>query len=247
MRRSSGCSSSSRRSRPSASAARSLILDEFQEVIELDPQLPKLLRSVLQEQPEVGHFFLGSKRHMMERIFNDENEPFWRSAKQLELGADPAGAVRRLHRAALRRHGPPDRPDRRRPDPHDHGRPPVRHPGALLLPVGGDADPPRRDRGAPRRRPRARPALRAHALQPALGPGVGEPEARPPGARPRARAPVRRGLPAPARAARGVLDAEGGRGAGPRRARRPRPRPGVDRRAVPRRVDPGQRPVTGAR
>jgi hypothetical protein len=63
-----------------------LILDEFQEVIELDPQLPKLLRSVLQEQPEVAHFYLGSKRHMMERIFNDANEPFWRSAKQLELG-----------------------------------------------------------------------------------------------------------------------------------------------------------------
>jgi hypothetical protein len=63
-----------------------LILDEFQEIIELDPQLPKLLRSVLQEQPEVAHFYLGSKRHMMERIFNDANEPFWRSAKQLELG-----------------------------------------------------------------------------------------------------------------------------------------------------------------
>jgi uncharacterized protein len=68
-----------------------LILDEFQEVIELDPQLPKLLRSVLQEQPEVAHFYLGSKRHMMERIFNDENEPFWRSAKQLELGPIPPG------------------------------------------------------------------------------------------------------------------------------------------------------------
>ena len=68
-----------------------LILDEFQEVIELDPQLPKLLRSVLQEQPEVGHFYLGSKRHMMERIFNDANEPFWRSAKQLELGPIPPG------------------------------------------------------------------------------------------------------------------------------------------------------------
>jgi uncharacterized protein len=66
-----------------------LILDEFQEVIELDAQLPKLLRSVLQEQPEVAHFYLGSKRHMMERIFNDENEPFWRSAKQLELGPIP--------------------------------------------------------------------------------------------------------------------------------------------------------------
>jgi hypothetical protein len=29
---------------------------------------------------------MGSKRHMMERIFNDENEPFWRSARQMELG-----------------------------------------------------------------------------------------------------------------------------------------------------------------
>src|SRR3954449_8046444 len=63
-----------------------LVLDEFQEVIALDPHLPKLLRSVLQEQPDVAHFYLGSRRHMMERIFNDANEPFWRSAKQLELG-----------------------------------------------------------------------------------------------------------------------------------------------------------------
>jgi hypothetical protein len=66
-----------------------LILDEFQEIIEIDPQLPKLLRSVLQEQADVAHFYLGSKRHMMERIFNDANEPFWRSAKQLELGVIP--------------------------------------------------------------------------------------------------------------------------------------------------------------
>jgi hypothetical protein len=44
------------------------------------------MRSVFQEQPEVAHVYLGSKRHMMERIFNDENEPFWRSARQMELG-----------------------------------------------------------------------------------------------------------------------------------------------------------------
>ena len=66
-----------------------LVLDEFQEVVEIDPGLPKLMRSVFQEQPEVAHVYLGSKRHMMERIFNDENEPFWRSAKQFELGAIP--------------------------------------------------------------------------------------------------------------------------------------------------------------
>lgn len=69
-----------------------LIFDEFQEVADLDPGLPKLLRSVFQEQPEVCHLYLGSKRHMMERIFNDEDEPFWRSAKHLELGPIPAGA-----------------------------------------------------------------------------------------------------------------------------------------------------------
>jgi hypothetical protein len=47
------------------------------------------MRAVFQEQPEVSHVYLGSKRHMMERIFNDENEPFWRSAKQMELGLIP--------------------------------------------------------------------------------------------------------------------------------------------------------------
>ncbi|MFI4991293.1 MAG: ATP-binding protein [Solirubrobacterales bacterium] len=66
-----------------------LVLDEFQEVVEIDPGLPKLMRSVFQEQPEVAHVYLGSKRHMMQRIFNDENEPFWRSAKQFELGVIP--------------------------------------------------------------------------------------------------------------------------------------------------------------
>jgi hypothetical protein len=67
-----------------------LVLDEFQEVVEIDPSLIKLMRSVFQEQPEVAHIYLGSKRHMMRRIFNDENEPFWRSAKQTELDVIPA-------------------------------------------------------------------------------------------------------------------------------------------------------------
>ena len=63
-----------------------LVLDEFQEVVDIDPALIRVMRSVFQEQPEVAHIYLGSKRHMMHRIFNDENEPFWRSAKQMELG-----------------------------------------------------------------------------------------------------------------------------------------------------------------
>jgi uncharacterized protein len=63
-----------------------LVLDEFQEITDIDPHLPKLMRAVFQAQPEVAHVYLGSRRHMMHRIFNDENEPFWRSAKRVELG-----------------------------------------------------------------------------------------------------------------------------------------------------------------
>lgn len=62
-----------------------LVFDEFQEIVDIDPHLPKLLRAVFQRQPEVAHVYLGSKRHVMERIFNDANEPFWRSAKPIEL------------------------------------------------------------------------------------------------------------------------------------------------------------------
>jgi len=63
-----------------------MVFDEFQEILALDKQFPNLMRAVFQAQPEVSHVYLGSKRHILERIFNDKNEPFWRSAKQLEIG-----------------------------------------------------------------------------------------------------------------------------------------------------------------
>jgi hypothetical protein len=66
-----------------------LVIDEFQEIVDVDPELPKLLRSVFQRQPEIAHVYLGSKQHIMEGIFNDSNEPFWRSAKSIELGPIP--------------------------------------------------------------------------------------------------------------------------------------------------------------
>jgi uncharacterized protein len=82
-----------------------MVLDEFQEVVDIDPHLPKLMRSVFQQQTEVAHVYLGSKRHMMERIFNDENEPFWRSAKQMELGVIATEAFRGYIEARLQATG----------------------------------------------------------------------------------------------------------------------------------------------
>jgi hypothetical protein len=71
-----------------------LIFDEFQEIVDIDPALPRLMRAVFQEQPEVAHVYLGSRRHMMRRLFSDENEPFWRSAKPVELGVIAPEAFR---------------------------------------------------------------------------------------------------------------------------------------------------------
>jgi uncharacterized protein len=84
------------------SRSTALVIDEFQEIVAIDPGLPKLLRAVFQRQPEVAHVYLGSKHHIMERIFNDANEPFWRSAKSMELGDIPvepfaAFLVQRFH------------------------------------------------------------------------------------------------------------------------------------------------------
>jgi hypothetical protein len=73
-----------------------IVFDEFQEVTTLDPQLPRLMRAVFQTQPEVAHVYLGSKRALMERLFNDVNEPFWRSARQLELGPIPRAEFARF-------------------------------------------------------------------------------------------------------------------------------------------------------
>ena len=66
-----------------------LVFDEFQEVMALDPALPSLMRAVFQTQPDVAHVYLGSRRGLMAEMFNDANEPFWRSARQMELGPIP--------------------------------------------------------------------------------------------------------------------------------------------------------------
>jgi hypothetical protein len=63
-----------------------VVFDEFQEVVRIDDTLPNVMRSVFQTQREVGHVYLGSRRHVLTAIFNDRHEPFWRSAKHIELG-----------------------------------------------------------------------------------------------------------------------------------------------------------------
>jgi uncharacterized protein len=71
-----------------------LILDEFQEVVKLDKDYPNMMRSIFQTQPEVSHIYLGSRRHILDKIFEDRNQAFWRSAKRIELGMIPLAEFR---------------------------------------------------------------------------------------------------------------------------------------------------------
>ena len=63
-----------------------LVLDEFQQVVQVDASLPTRFRTVFQQQPEVAHVYLGSKRHLMNRLFMQRGEALYRSAKPLALG-----------------------------------------------------------------------------------------------------------------------------------------------------------------
>jgi len=62
-----------------------LALDEFQEILGIDPALPARLRSAFQTQQQVAHIYLGSRFHTMNRVFNARNKPFYRSAIPLHL------------------------------------------------------------------------------------------------------------------------------------------------------------------
>jgi hypothetical protein len=80
---------------PAAAAAQRkrrgvLVLDEFQEVVAIDPHLPARMRSTFQFQVEVAHVYLGSRQHLLRRVFTDANAPLYNSAKVLPLGPIPA-------------------------------------------------------------------------------------------------------------------------------------------------------------
>ncbi len=65
--------------------------DEFQEINDLSPDLPLegIFRGVIQEQQNVRYVFLGSKTHMLKRMFGEKSRPFYKSAATIKLGKPP--------------------------------------------------------------------------------------------------------------------------------------------------------------
>lgn len=68
-----------------------IVFDEFQEVGDLlpDDRFERVMRSVIQRHTQVSYIFLGSRYHMLRRMFTDHNRPFYKSALTVLLDKPP--------------------------------------------------------------------------------------------------------------------------------------------------------------
>lgn len=69
-----------------------VVMDEFQEVKDLlpDDRFERVMRSAIQKHRNVSYIFLGSRYHMLRRMFTDHNRPFYKSAVTMLLDKPPA-------------------------------------------------------------------------------------------------------------------------------------------------------------
>ncbi|NLS96868.1 MAG: ATP-binding protein [Planctomycetaceae bacterium] len=64
-----------------------VVFDEIQRVLEYESDLTeRKLRSVTQHQPDVCYLFLGSRKHLIQKMFLDKSRPLYRSAGHYPLG-----------------------------------------------------------------------------------------------------------------------------------------------------------------
>jgi hypothetical protein len=68
-----------------------VVFDEFQEVESLlpDDRFERVMRSVVQAHRNVSYIFLGSRHHLLRRMFTDHARPFYKSALTIPLGKPP--------------------------------------------------------------------------------------------------------------------------------------------------------------
>jgi hypothetical protein len=68
-----------------------VVFDEFQEIAgwDEDGQVERQMRSHFQLHQSVSYIFMGSKRHLMQELFQNKNRPFYRFGKHFPLGKIP--------------------------------------------------------------------------------------------------------------------------------------------------------------
>ena len=65
-----------------------LFMDEFQDILKLEQssKIQAAIRSVAQHSKYVTYLFSGSSRHLLEKIFDDSNQPLYMMCKKILLG-----------------------------------------------------------------------------------------------------------------------------------------------------------------
>ena len=66
-----------------------VVLDEFQEILDLAPRLDKKLRAIMQKQEHINYILLGSQESMMTDIFEKKKSPFYHFGEMMRLGKLP--------------------------------------------------------------------------------------------------------------------------------------------------------------
>lgn len=64
-----------------------VVFDEFQEILGFeDDEIERSMRGFIQSHKNTSYAFLGSRRHLMQKIFNDPDRPFYKSGRMFPLG-----------------------------------------------------------------------------------------------------------------------------------------------------------------
>lgn len=66
-----------------------VVFDEFQEVNDIDKNLAKQLRAIMQRQKGLNYIFLGSQESMMNDIFEKKKSPFYHFGQRMNLSKVP--------------------------------------------------------------------------------------------------------------------------------------------------------------
>jgi hypothetical protein len=66
-----------------------VIMDEFQEILNIEKGLDRQLRAIMQNQKNINYIFLGSQESMMEGIFERKKSPFYHFGSLMHLGKIP--------------------------------------------------------------------------------------------------------------------------------------------------------------
>lgn len=66
-----------------------VVLDEFQEILDLATNLDRQMRSIMQNQKNINYILLGSPESMMTEIFEKKKSPFYHFGEMMRLGKLP--------------------------------------------------------------------------------------------------------------------------------------------------------------